>query len=187
MTELPEPVPPARSRRRSLVLIAVASVLALAAGLGAGFVAHSTQDRSIALGDTTGSLSVTVPEPWTASVRTGQWTPPEQEGELPSLSAGTGTDWAESDEGEGVFLGVLAVEDMPEELPGHEACEESLTPVSDVDGDDPVLTQVSTGCPGVIVERVRQVATDRYLWVQVRSADRSTAYSVLEDVSAPGF
>ncbi len=185
--ELPEPVPPARSRdpqpgpaRRGLRARA-------RRGLGAGFVAHSAQDRSIALGDTTGSLSVTVPEAWTASVRTGQWTPPEQEGELPSLSAGTGADWAESDEGEGVFLGVLAVEDMPEELPGHEACEESLAPVSDVDGDDPVLTQVSTGCPGVIVERVRQVATDRYLWMQVRSADRSTAYSVLEGVSAPGF
>jgi hypothetical protein len=39
----------------------------------------------------------------------------------------------------------------------------------------------------VIVERVRQVATDRYLWVQVRSTDRSTAYSVLDGVSAPGF
>ena len=185
--ELPAPVPPARSRTRSRVLLGVAAVVALAAGLGTGYAAHRAQDRSVALGDSTGSLSVTVPEAWTASVRTGQWTPPEQEGELPSLSAGTSADWVDSDAGEGVFLGVLAVEDMPEELPGHQGCEESLDPVNDVDGDDPVLTQVSTGCPGVIVERVRQVATDRYLWVQVRSTERSTAYSVLEGVSAPGF
>ena len=86
-----------------------------------------------------------------------------------------------------MFIGVLMAEDMPEKLPGHDECESVLDPVSDVDGDDPVLTQVSTGCPGVVVERVRQVAVDRYLWVQVRSAERGAAYGVLEDVTAPGF
>ena len=36
-------------------------------------------------------------------------------------------------------------------------------------------------------ERVRQVATNRYLWVQVRSAERTTAYEVLDGVTAPGY
>jgi hypothetical protein len=81
----------------------------------------------------------------------------------------------------------LAVDDMPEELPGHPDCREVLDPVPDVVGADAVLTQVSTGCPGVVVERVRQVATNRYLWVQVRSADQASAYSVVNAVSAPGF
>jgi hypothetical protein len=76
---------------------------------------------------------------------------------------------------------------MPEELPGHDECDTVLDPVSDLDGQDPLLTQVATGCPGVVVERVRQVAQNRYLWIQVRSGDRSTAYQVLDQVATPGF
>lgn len=76
---------------------------------------------------------------------------------------------------------------MPELLPGHAECESVLDPVNEVDGDDPLLTQVATGCPGVVVERVRQVAQGRYLWLQFRGTDRTTAYDVLDDVAAPGL
>ena len=130
---------------------------------------------------------MTVPQSWTAAVDTGQWTPPEQDAELPALSSGTSSDWTTAEGAEGVFAGVLAVDDMPEELPGHPECDETLEPLPDVVGNDAVLTQVSTGCPGVVVERVRQVATNRYLWVQVRSAERTTAYEVLEGLAAPGY
>ena len=45
-----------------------------------------------------------------------------------------------------------------------------------------------TGCRGgVTIERVVQVATNRLLWVQVRSADRATANDVLESVATNGL
>ncbi|MGZ5403371.1 MAG: serine/threonine-protein kinase [Nocardioides sp.] len=185
--ELPDPAPPRLSRTRARVLLGVAAVVMLVVGAGTGYVAQRSQQGPMELADSTSSLAVTVPHAWTAAVDTGQWTPPDAEGELPALSAGTSEDWASAEAGEGVFIGIITAEDMPEELPGHDGCEAVLAPVSDVEGDDPVLTQASTGCPGVVVERVRQVAVDRYLWVQVRSADRATAYEVLEDVGAPGF
>ncbi len=188
--ELPDPTPPVRTpaqRRRRFALIAVAALVALVVGAGSGYALQQQQDGSVEVTDSTGSLSVQVPESWTASVATGQWTPPEHESELPSLSAGTHDGWTESEVGEGVFVGVIAAEDLPEELPGHDECESTLDPVSDSIGDDPVLTQVATGCPGVIVERVRQVATNRYVWIQVRSDERATANSVLDQVAVSGF
>ena len=39
----------------------------------------------------------------------------------------------------------------------------------------------------MIVERVRQVATNRYVWIQVRSDDRATANDVLDQVEVSGF
>ncbi len=185
---LPDPEPPRRRRSRWAVAGAVlASLVALAAGAVGGAVLHDRTDADVELVDATGSLNVVVPRSWTVRVETGQWTPPEQQQQLPALSAGTSGDWRTAAEGQGVFVGVLAVGDMPEELPGHADCADVLEPLSDAQGDDAVLTQVSTGCPGVVVERVRQVAVDRYLWVQVRSEDRSTAYEVLEGVTAPAY
>jgi hypothetical protein len=147
-----------------------------------------TTDLPVSVTDSTSSLEVTVPRAWTAETATGQWTPPDQDLQLPSLSLGTEAGWDRAgSDGEGVFVGVLPADDMPEQLPGHSECDTVLDPVSDVDGQDPVLTQVATGCPGVVVERVRQVADNRYLWIQVRSNDRSTAYDVLDQVAAPGF
>ena len=50
------------------------------------------------------------------------------------------------------------------------------------------VTVVYTGCPGgVTVERVVQVAGNRLLWVQVRSADRATANAVLDAVQTHGI
>ena len=184
---LPDPPPPpgapARRRRR---VVGLAALLALLVGALAGHLLRTASAATVVVADETGSLSVRVPEAW-AAVRRGQWTPPGQEQPFPSVSAGTGSSWASDETGEGVFVAVLPADDLPEELPGHAGCESVLDPVSDVVGQDPLLTQVSVGCPGVIAERVRQVATDRYLWIQVRSLDRATAYAVLEGVAAPGF
>ncbi len=52
----------------------------------------------------------------------------------------------------------------------------------------PSSTTYYSGCPGgVTVERVAQVAGNRLLWVQVRSADRATATAVLESVVTRGL
>ncbi|MFC6287234.1 serine/threonine-protein kinase [Nocardioides sp. GCM10027113] len=182
----PGPVPDPGAGRRRVVLTAV-GVLALVAGTAAGVWLHRG-DAVVSVSDSTASLEVTVPRAWTAVSAVGQWTPPDQELALPALSLGTAPGWNRSGSAaEGVFVGVVAGDDMPEQLPGHAECDEVLDPVGDVAGQDPLLTQVATGCPGVVVERVRQVAQDRYLWVQVRSADRATAYDVLETVAAPGY
>lgn len=186
---LPEPVSPGRATRARWAVLAGVSLLALAGGAAVGALVHDrSTDLPVSVTDSTSSLEVTVPRAWTAETATGQWTPPDQDLSLPSLSLGTEPGWDRAgSDGEGVFVGVLPADDMPEQLPGHDECDTVLEPVSDVDGQDPLLTQVATGCPGVVVERVRQVADDRYLWIQVRSRDRSTAYDVLDQVSAPGF
>ncbi len=188
---LPDPVPPSpRPRsRRSVALLVGGGLLALAAGAAVGTVVHDrATDHPVTVADSTSSLEVTVPRDWTAETATGGWTPPDQDALLPALSVGTVAGWNRSgSNAEGVFVGVLPADDMPEQLPGHDECDTALDPVSDIDGQDPLLTQVSTGCPGVVIERVRQVALNRYLWIQVRSGDRSTAYDVLDEVSAPGF
>jgi serine/threonine protein kinase len=188
---LPDPVPPQRpprSRKATAALVG-AGVVALVAGVAAGVLVHrGTGPDLVQVTDSTSSLEVTVPSGWTADTATGQWTPPDQDQQLPALSLGTEPGWNQAaSDAEGVFVGVLPADDMPEQLPGHGECETVLDPVSDVDGQDPLLTQVATGCPGVVVERVRQVALNRYLWIQVRSSDRATAYDVLEQVAAPGF
>ena len=185
---LPEPTPPPRRRSRALLAAtAVAGAVALVAGLVAGYALQRSRHPTVRVSDTTGSLSVTVPAAWTET-RTGQWTPPDQDTTYPSLSAGTSEDWNRpGGEGEGVFVGVLVSDDMPEQLPGHAGCDVALDPVTDTMGEDPLLTQVMTGCPGVVVERVRQVATDRYVWIQVRSDDRAEANEVLEQVDVSGY
>jgi serine/threonine protein kinase len=184
---LPDPNPPRASTRRR-VLVGTAAVLCLAGGAVAGYVAHGQRDRAVQVSDATGSLSVMVPASWTAHTRTSQWTPPDQDARFPSLSAGSTPGWSSgSGQGEGVFVGVLEGADLPEELPGHASCDVVLEPYPDSIGDDPVLTQVATGCPGVIVERVRQVATNRYVWIQVRSDDHATANDVLDQVEVSGF
>ncbi len=184
---LPAPTPPPRSRRRR-VLVAAAGVVVLAAGAVAGYVLNREIEGMVEVTDETGQLSVEVPPDWTTVTRTGQWTPPQQDQAQPSLSAGTEPGWSMAEgRGEGVFVGVLAAEDLPEELPGHPGCDAVMESYPDTKNGDPVLTQVATGCPGVIVERVRQVATNRYIWIQVRADDRATATEVLDTIDVSGF
>ena len=185
---LPGPRPP-RRRPRKVVIAVGAGVLVVALGAAAGYVANrQAADPVEEVSDTTGALSVRVPSSWTEETRTVEWTPPDQDEQFASLSAGTTADWNDAEgDGEGVFIGVLAGEDLPEQLPGHPGCDSVDEPYPDEREGDAMLTQVATGCPGVIVERVRQVATNRYVWIQVRSGDRATANDVLDSIDVSGY
>jgi len=55
------------------------------------------------------------------------------------------------------------------------------------DADTVVLGTVRHEAGGVTVERVVQVAANRLLWVQVRSADQATANRVLDSVAVHGM
>ncbi|MDP2772418.1 MAG: serine/threonine-protein kinase [Nocardioides sp.] len=179
------PVPP--GPRWVAVLVAV---LALVAGAGAGLAVGLTDgDDDVRLIDETGSVSVTVPGDWGRAVADGGWEPPNApEGHYPALSVGGAEDWNDTDsEAQGVFLGLFPGDSLPSRLPQHPECEASDEAVGDASGD-PSTTVVSTGCPGgVTVERVVQVASNRLLWVQVRSADRATANEVLDTVETHGL
>ncbi len=106
-----------------------------------------------------------------------------------ALSVGTSAGWAHLQDGEGVFAGIMPGDDIPDQLPGHPVCETAEDPIDDTIDGDLARTIVYTGCrgEGVTVERVVQVATNRLLWVQVRSADRATANDVLESVATTGL
>lgn len=187
---LPDPVPP-RRRRGRVLLAAGALLVVLAVAAAAGYVVEQQGEDEVTLSDRTGSLTVTVPDSWEGAVASDGWQPPAANDEYPALSVGSTDDWTDpASTHEGVFIGILPGTELPEQMPQHPECETALEPVDDSFGadDDPMRTVVYTDCPGgVTVERVVQLASNRLLWVQVRSAERSTANAVLDDVESHGY
>ncbi len=187
---LPEPALP-RRRGRRVAVYAVASLLALAVGGGAGYAAQrglAPTERTVS--DDNGTLSVTVPASWDRADATQGWTPPGSDNELPALSVGTSADWAAADgTGEGVFLGLLIADDLPDQVPQHPECGTAGRAVMDSRNDEDSVTVTYSDCPGggVTVERVAQVSTNTLLWVQIRSDDRTTANAILDDVRTHGL
>ena len=111
--------------------------------------------------------------------------PPDSSTNYPALSIGDGRDWASN--GQGVFVGLMPERKLPRTLPQHAGCQIVGEPVRTAIGNDPARTVTSTGCPGVVIERVVQVTTDELLWIQVRSDDEATARKVLASVSTQGL
>ena len=188
LTERAEAATPgqASSRRRRWLWL-VAALLAPSVGGGAGWALEraATEDRT--LQDTTGTISVTVPEEWTVQVDPEQWTPIQGEQEHPSIAAGTRPGWnSDAKPAAGVFVGILEGEKLPSRVPQHPSCEEAGPLIEDEQqGGDDSMTVYFTGCPGaeVTVERVIQLTSNFLLWVQVRSPDNRTANRVLRSVT----
>lgn len=185
---LPPPVPPRRRRGRWLAG-ALAGVLALAVGVGAGYWYEQRGEGEATVGDDTGTLFVTVPGDWERATAPSGWSAPLDGGEFPALSVGTSTGWTDvTSTAQGVFLGILPGTELPVRLPQHPECDAKDTQVQGTFDGHPSRTVLFTDCPGgVTVERVVQLAENRLLWVQIRSASRATANSVLDDVQARGF
>jgi eukaryotic-like serine/threonine-protein kinase len=176
--------------RRAWALVGVA---ALVLGSVGGYTMERRSTTERVLEDAGGTISVTVPESWTTSVRADGWRPPGSSSRAAGLSAGTRDGWNDADEpGHGVFVGQMPGQDLPSRMPYHPECAEAGNPVeNDVKGDQ-AMTVLFTGCPlegrddGVTVERVVQTAANRLLWVQVRATDRSAANKVLASVAVTG-
>jgi len=165
---------------RRAVLVAAATLLALAGGGAAGWYAERHLDRDVELSDATGTLSVTVPEAWATEVGDEGWLPPDQDVSYPALRIG-------SAQGTGVFLGVMPGDSLPTTLPGHPQCADARAGVHDRIHGDQALTVTHLDCPEVIVERVVHVARNRLLWVQVRADDQAEANAVLDSVQTHGL
>ncbi|WP_435746526.1 serine/threonine-protein kinase [Nocardioides sp. SYSU DS0663] len=177
-----------RPHRRRLVVPAAVTVAAVAVGAAVGYGWQSTRAEDVRVVDDQGSLSVEVPRDWERAVAADGWTPPNDDVTYPALSVGTTERWREpTTRAEGVFLGLFPGNQLPTAMPQHPECDVAQEPVTETTGD-PSRTVVHTGCPhGVTVERVVQVAGNRLLWVQVRSADRATANEVLDSVDTHGI
>lgn len=182
---------PARGRRRW----ALVGAAALVVGLLGGFVLQRVSTTEQQLVDALQTISVTVPERWTAAVDEDPWVPPDGTDEFPSLSAGTRVGWnGEEEPGHGVFVGLMRGDDLPTRMPQHPECVDPPRPTvrDERDGDD-VLTATFTGCAlagredGVTVERVVHATANQLLWVQVRAEDRGTANRVLDSVELFGM
>lgn len=185
---LPDPVPPKRRWGRVLAGVGVAVALGAGAGVAAYLVEQRNEAADATVSDASGQLFVTVPHDWERAVAPDGWQEPVGGNEFPALSVGTSDDWAETEDGEGVFLGIVAAPEIPDRVPQHPECASAQEPVDDTLDGDPSRTVVFSDCPGgVVVERVIQLATNRLLWVQIRSEDRATAYAVLEDVDTRGI
>ena len=184
---LPAPVVPRRRRRR--LLGALVAALVLAGGAAGGYGLAQRVGGETDLSDATGSLSVRVPAEWGRAVAPEGWRPPGSSTDYAALSVGTVRNWTDTGSAaQGVFVGILPGTRLPTRVPQHPECDSAQEPVQDsVDGDSS-LTVVYTGCPsGVTVERVVLVAANRLLWVQIRSADRATANTVLDAVETHGI
>jgi serine/threonine protein kinase len=181
--------PSAAPRRRRRLPWLVAGLVALAAGAGLGWTAEQAATSERTLDDATGTISVTVPESWTAQVDPEQWIPIDGQQEQPSLATGSRPGWNTDDPAPGVFVGVLQSEKLPSRVPQHFDCETTGELIKDQQDGDASMTVFSKGCPGpdVMVERVVQLTSNRLLWVQVRSDDRGTANRVLESVTTYGL
>ncbi|WP_157829674.1 serine/threonine-protein kinase [Nocardioides alpinus] len=181
---------PGPSRRRRRVPWLVAGVLALVVGGGAGWAVERAATAERTLDDATGTISVTVPEEWTAQVDPEQWTPAEGSQVQPSIAAGSREGWnTDDDPAPGVFVGILVGDKLPSRVPQHPVCDTAGSLIEDQQDDDDSMTVFFNGCPGadVTVERVVQLTSNRLLWVQVRSDDRATANRVLESVTTYGI
>ena len=187
--ELPQPRPP--RRRRRILVLALVGVLALVVGGGAGYAAQrglAPTERTV--DDDTGTLTVTVPADWDRADSTDGWEPPNAEGsQFPALSAGTAPEWADSDEGEGVFVALLPGTVLPQQVPQHPECADAGRAIRDTSRNgDESTTVFYADCPGgVVVERVVLLTANTLLWVQVRSHGRATANRVLDDVETHGI
>jgi eukaryotic-like serine/threonine-protein kinase len=175
--------------RRPLAVAAALAVLAVGAGAGWTLERTSTATRTVA--DRTGTISVTVPESWTAQVDPEQWTPVEGEQAQPSLASGSRAGWNSADDpSPGVFVGILAADKLPSRVPQHKECVDAPGGlIRDQRDGDGSMTVFFSGCPGpdVMVERVVQVNSSQLLWVQVRSDERATANRVLDSVTVSGI
>ncbi|HEY3528812.1 MAG TPA: serine/threonine-protein kinase [Nocardioides sp.] len=178
--ELPEPVPP--TRRHRWAAAALGLVLLVAGGVG-GFAVWRGTHSTKTFTDEDRILSVTVPSSWGRDVSLKGWTPPDSPYTQSALSVGDGSSWRTS--GQGVFVGLLPESKLPKTLPLHPSCSHPGRLRSSTEGD-PTMIATSTGCPGVIIERVTQVSGTRLLWVQVRSDDEKTAEQVLASVQTRG-
>lgn len=191
---LPVEPPDARARpapRRGRVLVGALVAIAVVAGLGVGgyLLGHRT-DAEVRLHDRTGSIYAVVPSAWERAVAIRGWRPANAKGqEFPALSIGTAVNWAEDGaDAEGVFVGILPGTRLPEQMPQHPECRDTLQAVDGTFDEDASRTVAHTGCPGgLIIERVIRLASNRLLWVQVRSRDRATANAVLDDISTSGY
>ncbi len=186
--ELPPVSGTARRRRRMPWL--VAGMLTLALGGGAGWAMERAAAAERTLNDSTGTISVTIPEAWTAQVDPEQWTPVEGAQEQPSIASGSRPGWnTDATPAPGVFVGILVGDKLPSRVPQHPRCDSSGALIEDQQDGDDSMTVFFGGCPGadVTVERVVQLASNRLLWVQVRSEDRATANRVLESVTTYGI
>ena len=187
------PVPTLRpSRRRWPWLVAGLAALVLGAGAGWAIERVVTSERTVV--DSSGTISVTVPESWTAEIDPDQWTPAVGDGDTAyaALAVGSASGWnTDADPAPGVFAGLLESDELPSEVPQHEECFSAGSPV-DVDGSGgskESMTVVFTGCEGVevTVEKVVRVAANRLLWIQIRSNNTGTANKVLDSVKVRGL
>ncbi len=181
------PATPARRRRLPWL---VTAVVALAGGFGIGWATEQSSASERTLQDTTGTISVTVPESWTSQVDPEQWVPFDDEQEQPGIATGSRPGWnSDGDPAPGVFVGLLPGEKLPSRVPQHFDCATNGELIKDRQGGDESMTVFFKGCPGtdVIAERVVQLTSNRLLWVQVLSHDRGTANRVLGSVTTYGF
>jgi len=173
----PAPLTP-KGRRWPVV---VAGLVALALAAGASYAVVTLRDPMVTVTDSRGNISVEVPRSWETTVSGRGWRPDGETVAYPAVSIG-----GEGD-APGVFAGLMPGGKLPQDMPGHPECDD-VEPaiIGDVSGDV-ARTVVHTGCPGVIVERVVRVTSNRWLWVQVRSEDQAMANRILDGVATHGL
>ncbi|MEU4606677.1 serine/threonine-protein kinase [Kribbella sp. NPDC023972] len=177
--------PPRRRRGRW----AVAAVLALIVGGGAGFVGQRyLADREVVT-VAAGGFSVDVPRGWAKSVAQSDWQPPGSTAPYPALRVSQDADWSSGTPG--IFVGVadskLSLPDMSQ----FGCKQDTAQPDQTVDGQK-MTVRYSSDCGGagmVLLQRVveRGAAGSMLVQVMVPDADRlSRAREMADSVKYSG-
>ncbi|WP_116570404.1 serine/threonine-protein kinase [Nocardioides gansuensis] len=183
--------PSVQQRRSRPQLVVGAGLVALLLGAVGGALAESLRDGDREVVDAAGHIRVTVPEGW-ERVEVEGWKVPTGDGarvDQPALSVGESAGWQTTGTASGVFVGLLPGTGLPDVVPQHPECDSARPPIDDKQDGDRSRTVFFSDCVGgtVTVERVVQATVNQLMWVQVRSADRTTANRVLDSVELSGI
>lgn len=180
--------PPRRRRGRW----ALAAVLALVLGAGAGFgVQRYLETTSGFAKITQDHFSVKTPRNWMGVVSTSTWHPPGSQQERQALLVSKDTSWNTPDNATpGVFIGQLATPFSPSKVlvdPKKYGCTTIPAPTTTTEGATTYLDQISENCGNgtTLLQRVVSTGNDNSLLIQVQvpGSERDKAVEVAASVT----
>ncbi|MFB6725515.1 serine/threonine-protein kinase [Kribbella sp. NPDC056345] len=187
---LGETTAPAKPRKRRRARWAIAAVLALLVGGGAGFFGQRYLSANQLVGVSYSSFTLEVPRGWLNSVAEEPWQPPGAKAQSPAVRISQTGDWGSS---AGVFVGKAGVKADQFKLTTDDSfqCEIKEEPTPWGQGDTAYSEQVWQNCGpgrGMLLQRVVVTGTNDSMLIQVLipGDDRELARKIASSVRFTG-
>lgn len=167
-----------RPRRRRTPWV-LATLLALLAGAGGGFLGQRqlAERELVRVGDA--AIAIEVPRTWTQNLAGPTWQPPSGGRAEPGWRASVYS----TPNSEGIFVGILPG-GLPNALPEHTECRQSGSLDQSQVDSRPAATRSYSFCSGApfVLERLIQVTPDKLIWVLIRADEQDLLDEVANSV-----